>query len=65
MVIELEDWLSRVWVPYQKFVIVTSRAKLLIIEGPFQATDFLLVSNQFTHEWVTGSKISVKNGFIP
>jgi len=47
MVFEFKDRWLRVHIPYEKFIVVSSWGELLIVERPFQATDFLLVRGKF------------------
>ena len=41
MIVKFQNWLARVIVPDEKFVVIASRAKLLFIKAPLKATNLL------------------------
>lgn len=59
VVCEFEDWLAGMVVPDEEFVVVASGAKLLLIEGPLQPADFLLVTGQLIDEGHVGTQVAL------
>jgi hypothetical protein len=45
VVVVSEDWLTGMAVPNEQFVVVASRTQLLLIKGPLQSTDLLLMAH--------------------
>lgn len=65
MISEFEDWFAGVVVPDKEFVVIASRAELLLIERPLQSADLLFVAGQLIDEWSVGAKIALQDCFVP
>ena len=61
MIVELCKWFIGVQIPDHQFIIIAARSKLLVIEGPFKATNLLLVSNEFAEMTSRGSEVSLQD----
>lgn len=49
MVTELDDGLCNGLIPDEELIVVSPRTQLLLVEGPLQPADFLLMANQLVH----------------
>ena len=65
VIAEFEHWLRELRVPDQKLIIIATRAKLLFVEGPFESTYFLLVTDGLVEEGLAYSDVSVQDHLIP
>lgn len=61
MLVELDHRLIAVQVPNHELVVVAARCELLVIEGPLQPTDLLLVTGEFAEVLARGSQVSLQD----
>ena len=64
MIVVLVNRLGRVIVPYEQFVIIAARANLLLIRGPLQPANLLLVMGQFSLVAFPHSGVTLVDDFI-
>jgi len=62
---ELDHGLAEMPIPNQQFIVVSARTQLLLVEGPFQTTNLLLMATQPRNEGPAGPQIPLKDGLVP
>lgn len=65
VVTELHDWLTALWVPDEQFVIIAARAELLLVKGPLEPTNFLLMADKLAKERAAASQIAMQDSLVP